>query len=106
MHEIEQHPPIRQEGNNIHIEYVNMRNISVDYEITVPADTTVRTRSGSGDQTIEGTQRQRRHADRIGRREAREPEWRDSSADRIGQHTSAPDLGAVKGRHGKRRCRD
>src|SRR4029077_6652757 len=55
VHEIEQHPPIRQEGNNIHIEYVNMRNISVDYEITVPADTTVRTRSGSGDQEIEGT---------------------------------------------------
>jgi hypothetical protein len=55
VHEIEQHPPIRQEGNNIHIEYVNMRNISVDYEISVPADTTVRTRSGSGDQTIEGT---------------------------------------------------
>src|ERR1700732_4027590 len=55
VHEIEQHPPIRQEGNNIHIEYVNTRNISVDYEITVPADTTVRTHSGSGDQTIEGT---------------------------------------------------
>jgi hypothetical protein len=55
VHEIEQHPPIRQEGNNIHIEYVNMRNVSVDYEISVPADTTVRTRSGSGDQTIEGT---------------------------------------------------
>ena len=55
VHEIEQHPPIRQEGNNIHIEYVNMRNISVDYEISVPANTTVRTRSGSGDQTIEGT---------------------------------------------------
>jgi hypothetical protein len=55
VHEIEQHPPIRQEGNNIHIEYVNMRNISVDYEISVPADTAVRTRSGSGDQIIEGT---------------------------------------------------
>src|SRR5258708_8074389 len=55
VHEIEQRPPIRQEGNSIHIEYVNMRNISVDYEITVPADTVVRTRSGSGDQTIEGT---------------------------------------------------
>ena len=55
VHEIEQHPPIRQEGNSVHIEYVNMRNISVDYEISVPADTTVRTRSGSGDQTIEGT---------------------------------------------------
>jgi DUF4097 and DUF4098 domain-containing protein YvlB len=55
VHEIEQHPPIRQEGNSIHIDYVNMRNISVDYEISVPADTTVRTRSGSGDQIIEGT---------------------------------------------------
>jgi hypothetical protein len=55
VHEIEQHPPIRQEGNNIHIDYVNMRNISVDYEISVPADTVVRTHSGSGDQTVEGT---------------------------------------------------
>src|ERR1022692_1612294 len=51
--DIEQHPPIRQDGNNIHIDYVNARDISVDYEITVPADTTVRTHSGSGDQNIE-----------------------------------------------------
>ena len=55
VHQIEQNPPIHQEGNSIRIEYVNMRNISVDYEISVPADTTIRTRSGSGDQTIEGT---------------------------------------------------
>ena len=53
--EIEQHPPIRQEGNSIHIDYVNLRNIAVDYEITVPTNTVVRTRSGSGDQMIEGT---------------------------------------------------
>jgi hypothetical protein len=53
--DIEQHPPLRQDGNSIHIDYVNARDISVDYEITVPADTTVRTHSGSGDQTIEGT---------------------------------------------------
>jgi hypothetical protein len=52
---IEQHPPLRQEGNSIHIEYVNEHDISVDYEITVPADSAVRTRSGSGDQIIEGT---------------------------------------------------
>src|ERR1700746_4121007 len=32
VHEIEPHTPIRQEGNSIHIEYVNMHNISVDYE--------------------------------------------------------------------------
>ncbi len=55
VHAIEQNPPIRQQGNSIHIEYVEMRNISVDYEITVPADTTIRSHSGSGDQMIEGT---------------------------------------------------
>ena len=55
VHQIEQNPPIRQEGNNVHIEYVDMHNISIDYEITVPSDTVVRTRSGSGDQVIEGT---------------------------------------------------
>ena len=55
VHEIEQHPPIRQDGNNIHIEYVNTRNISVDYEISVPANTSVRTHSGSGDLIVEGT---------------------------------------------------
>ena len=53
--DIEQHPPLRQDGNNIRIDYVNARDISVDYEITVPADTTIRSHSGSGDQTIEGT---------------------------------------------------
>ena len=55
VHAIEQNPPIHQEGNSIHVDYVNMRNISIDYEITVPTDTTIRARSGSGDQTIEGT---------------------------------------------------
>jgi hypothetical protein len=55
VNEIEQHPPIRQEGNSVHIDYVNVHDISVDYEITVPAETTVRSRSGSGDQIIEGT---------------------------------------------------
>jgi hypothetical protein len=55
VHAIEQNPPIRQSGNSIHIEYVDYRNISIDYDITVPADTTVRTKSGSGDQTIDGT---------------------------------------------------
>jgi DUF4097 and DUF4098 domain-containing protein YvlB len=53
--DIEQHPPLRQDGNNIHIDYVSTRDISVDYEITVPAETSIRTRSGSGDQTIAGT---------------------------------------------------
>ncbi len=53
--DIEQHPPLRQEGNRIRVDYVTARDISVDYEITVPADTSIRTHSGSGDQTIEGT---------------------------------------------------
>lgn len=53
--DIEQHPPLRQDGNSIRIDYVNARDISVDYEITVPADTAIRAHSGSGNQTIEGT---------------------------------------------------
>jgi hypothetical protein len=54
--QIVQNPPIRQEGNKVHIDYLNnVRDISVDYEITVPVDTVVRTHSGSGDLDIEGT---------------------------------------------------
>jgi hypothetical protein len=53
--DIEKNPPLRQDGNSIHVDYVNYHEISVDYEITVPEDTAVRTHSGSGDQTIEGT---------------------------------------------------
>jgi DUF4097 and DUF4098 domain-containing protein YvlB len=53
--DIEQHPPLRQDGNSIHIDNVTARNISIDYEITVPVDTAVRSHSGSGNQTIEGT---------------------------------------------------
>src|SRR5262249_1619063 len=52
--EIEKNPPIRQSGNTVSIDYVNYHDISVDYEITAPADTTVQTHSGSGDQRIEG----------------------------------------------------
>jgi putative adhesin len=55
VHAIEQNPPIRQSGNSVHIDYVNYHNISVDYEITVPADTTIRSHTGSGDQILEGT---------------------------------------------------
>jgi DUF4097 and DUF4098 domain-containing protein YvlB len=55
VHAIEQNPPIHQDGNRIHIDYVDMHNISVDYDITVPTETSVRTHSGSGDQEIRGT---------------------------------------------------
>jgi hypothetical protein len=54
--EIENNPPIQQTGNSVRIDYVNHRNISIDYEITAPPDTKIHTRSGSGDQTIEGMQ--------------------------------------------------
>jgi hypothetical protein len=52
---IENNPPIRQDGNSVHIDKVDAHDISVDYEITVPVDTTLHTQSGSGDQIIEGT---------------------------------------------------
>jgi len=51
---IHNNPPIRQNGNSIRVDYVNVNNVSIDYEITVPEDTAVRTHSGSGDQTVEG----------------------------------------------------
>jgi DUF4097 and DUF4098 domain-containing protein YvlB len=54
--EIEKNPPIQQRGNHVQIDYVNRQNISIDYEITAPPDTKVRTKSSSGDQTIEGMQ--------------------------------------------------
>jgi hypothetical protein len=56
VHAIEQNPPLRQQGDSIHIDDVNLHNISVDYEITVPAETAVRAHTGSGDETIEGIQ--------------------------------------------------
>lgn len=52
--QLQSNPPIRQTGNSIRIDYVNLNNISVDYEITVPEDTTIRSHTGSGDQNIEG----------------------------------------------------
>src|SRR5271170_7605090 len=52
--EIEKNPPIQQSGNSLHIDYVNAHDISVDYEITAPSDTTVETRTSSGDQRMVG----------------------------------------------------
>ncbi|MFY9558640.1 MAG: DUF4097 family beta strand repeat-containing protein [Terriglobales bacterium] len=54
VEELQKNPPLRQNGNSIRVDYVNYRNISVDYEITVPENTTVRTHSGSGNQSVEG----------------------------------------------------
>jgi Toastrack DUF4097 len=57
VEQLEKNPPIQQNGNSIHIDHVNVKNIAIDYEITVPADTSLTTHSGSGDQTIEGLER-------------------------------------------------
>ncbi len=54
MQELQSNPPIRQNGNSIRIDYVNINNISIDYEITVPEDTALRAHTGSGNQTVEG----------------------------------------------------
>lgn len=54
VQELEKNPPVHQNGNNIRVDYVNLRNVSVDYEITVPENTTVRSHSGSGNQSVEG----------------------------------------------------
>jgi DUF4097 and DUF4098 domain-containing protein YvlB len=52
--ELEKNPPIRQDGSNVKIDYVGYREISIDYEITAPADTKLRIETGSGNQTIDG----------------------------------------------------
>jgi Putative adhesin len=54
VQELQKNPPIKQNGNSIRVDYVNMNDISVDYEITVPVETAVRAHTGSGDQVIEG----------------------------------------------------
>lgn len=60
IHRIEQNPPIEQQGNIIHIGRVQdrelLRNISIDYDLTVPAQTRLTSQTGSGDQVIKGLQ--------------------------------------------------
>lgn len=55
VHSIEMNPPIRQDGNRVHVDKVDVRDISISYEISVPTDTAIRAHSGSGDQIVEGT---------------------------------------------------
>lgn len=55
---IESHPPIEQNGNIIHVGHIEDRelrqNISISYELVVPAETRLRASTGSGNQVIEG----------------------------------------------------
>ncbi|HKR96234.1 MAG TPA: DUF4097 family beta strand repeat-containing protein [Candidatus Angelobacter sp.] len=60
IHRIEQNPPVVQNGNSITIGKIEdrdlTRNISIDYDVTVPAQTHVNSHSGSGDLSISGLQ--------------------------------------------------
>jgi hypothetical protein len=60
IHRIEQNPPVVQNGNTITIGKIDdrdlTRNISIDYDVTVPAQTHLNSRSGSGDLTVNGLQ--------------------------------------------------
>ena len=58
VHNVESNPPIEQNGGTIRIGY-NLpeeakRHISISYEITVPADTTLQASSGSGEISVQG----------------------------------------------------
>jgi DUF4097 and DUF4098 domain-containing protein YvlB len=55
---VESNPPIEQSGNSIRIGY-NLpdeakRHVSISYEVTVPADTSLQAHSGSGNIGVEG----------------------------------------------------
>jgi DUF4097 and DUF4098 domain-containing protein YvlB len=60
IRKIEQNPPVRQQGNMIVVGRVEdrelLRNISIDYDVAVPAQTKLLSQTGSGDQTINGLQ--------------------------------------------------
>jgi len=58
VEQIVANPPIELEDGQLRVGYLKgrafKRNISISYEITVPADTRVKTNTGSGSQTISG----------------------------------------------------
>jgi DUF4097 and DUF4098 domain-containing protein YvlB len=58
VRQVESNPPIQQNGNSIRIGYDLpedlKRHVSIDYEITVPPDTTVQAHSGSGNLDASG----------------------------------------------------
>ncbi len=57
---LEANPPIEQQGNTIRIGYIEDRdlrnNISIEYDLTVPAQTKLSSHTGSGDQSVKGLQ--------------------------------------------------
>ena len=85
VQELQNNPPIRQNGNSIRIDYVNLNNISIDYEITVPENTAVRAHTGSGDQTVEGLKGNVDLESGSGDLQSRTPDRRDALPDGIGK---------------------
>jgi hypothetical protein len=59
---IEADPPIQQNGNDVRIGHIGetqlLRNISISYDLVVPAETQLRSHTGSGSQSVEGIRRQ------------------------------------------------
>ncbi len=57
---IEKNPPVEQQGNTIRIGRIEdselTRHISIDYDLTVPAQTRLNSHTGSGDTAISGLQ--------------------------------------------------
>ena len=55
---LEANPPIEQNGNIIRVGYITerelRRNVAISYEITLPADSRVRSNTGSGDIRLSG----------------------------------------------------
>ncbi len=58
VRKIQANPPVQQSGNDIRVGHIDdpelRRNVSVSYEITVPADAQVRGHTGSGNAWVEG----------------------------------------------------
>jgi DUF4097 and DUF4098 domain-containing protein YvlB len=57
---LQANPPIEQSGNSIHVGRIEDRelqqNVSINYDVTVPAQSKVTSQTGSGDQDINGVQ--------------------------------------------------
>jgi DUF4097 and DUF4098 domain-containing protein YvlB len=55
---IEANPPIQQNGNDIRIGHIEdselLHNISISYDLVVPAETRLHSHTGSGNQSVEG----------------------------------------------------
>jgi DUF4097 and DUF4098 domain-containing protein YvlB len=55
---IESNPPIQQSGNDIRIGHIDdtemLHNISISYDLVVPAETQLHSHTGSGNQSVEG----------------------------------------------------